>query len=45
MQILIDELEEFVNIKKVELESVYEYFVQLELKYLNFGLKFDKIKG
>lgn len=27
MQILIDELEDFVNIKKVELESVYEYFV------------------
>lgn len=45
MQILIDELEDSVNIKKVELESAHEHLAQLELKYSNPGLKPDKTKG
>lgn len=45
MHILIDELEDSVNIKKVELESAHEHLAQLELKYSNPGLKPDKTKG
>lgn len=39
MQILIDELEDSVNIKKVELESAHEHLAQLELKILKSWFK------
>lgn len=44
-QMLIDELEDSIHVKKVDHESTVEHLKHLEEKCSNPGLKPDKTKG